>query len=88
MKNIIIPKRGQVMEEGSISEWKKPEGAFVNKNEVIALIETDKAVVPIEAPLSGYLHILVEEGISTPVGQTIAVIYETKERYNKEVKIF
>jgi len=38
MKNIIMPKRGQAMEEGSIAEWQKSNGEFVNENEVIALI--------------------------------------------------
>jgi len=86
MKNIIMPKRGQAMEEGSIAEWQKSNGEFVNENEVIALIETDKAVISIEAPLSGYLHILSEEGVSIPVGQVIAIIFETKEEYNKKVE--
>lgn len=86
MKNIIMPKKGQAMEEGTIAEWKKSSGEFVNENEVIALIETDKAVIPIEVPLSGYLHILSEEGLSIPVGQIIAIIYETKEEYNKKVE--
>jgi pyruvate/2-oxoglutarate dehydrogenase complex dihydrolipoamide acyltransferase (E2) component len=86
MKDIIMPKKGQAMEEGTIAEWEKSEGDFVNENEVIASIETDKTIVPIEAPLSGYLHILTEEGISVPVGQIIAVIFETKEEYDKKIK--
>lgn len=86
MKNIIMPKRGQAMEEGTIAEWKKSSGEFVNEDEVIALIETDKAVMPIEAPSSGYLHILSEEGVSIPVGQIIGIIFETKEEYNKKVE--
>jgi pyruvate dehydrogenase E2 component (dihydrolipoamide acetyltransferase) len=86
MKNVIMPKKGQAMEEGTIAEWDKSSGEFVNEDEVIALIETDKAVMPIEAPSSGYLHILVEEGVSIPIGQIIAIIFETKEEYNKKVE--
>ena len=86
MKNIIMPKKGQAMEEGTIVEWHKAEGDFVNENEIIASIETDKVVVEIEASLSGYLHIFVEEGFSVPIGQTIAAIFETKEEYDREIK--
>lgn len=86
MKNIIMPKRAQSMEEGTVAEWQKSEGDFVNKNEIIASIETDKAVIEIEAPISGYLHIMAEEGLSIPVGQTIAVIFETEEEYKKNKK--
>lgn len=86
MKNIIMPKKGQAMEEGTVAEWQKSNGEFVNENEVIALIETDKVVMPIEAPSSGYLHILSEEGVSIPVGQIIGIIFETKEEYNKKVE--
>ncbi len=86
MKNIIMPKKGQAMEEGTIVEWHKAEGDFVNENEIIASIETDKVVVEIEASLSGYLHIFVEEGVSVPIGQTIAAIFETREEYDREIK--
>lgn len=86
MKEIIMPKRGQAMEEGTLVEWHKVEGDFVNDNEVIASIETDKVVISLEAPLSGYLHILVQEGTSVPIGQTIAVISETKEEYDRVLK--
>lgn len=86
MKNIIMPKKGQAMEEGTIVEWYKAEGDFVNENEIIVSIETDKVVVEIEASLSGYLHIFIEEGVSVPIGQTIAVIFETKEEYDREIK--
>lgn len=88
MKEVIMPKRGQAMEEGTVAEWQKSEGDFVKESEVIASIETDKAVISLEAPVSGYLNILAEEGVSIPVGQIIAVIFGTKEEYikNKDKK--
>lgn len=86
MKQIIMPKKGQAMEEGTIVEWLKVEGDFINENEIIATIETDKVTMPLETPVSGYLHILVQDGISVPTGQVVAVIFETKEEYDSEIK--
>ena len=86
MKDIIMPKKSQAMEEGTVVEWGKLEGDFINEKEIIASIETDKTVIPLEAPFSGYLHILIKEGISVPVGQTIAIIFESKEEYDRETK--
>ncbi len=41
----LMPKLGEVMEEGILIEWKKKEGDAVEKEEIILVIETDKGVV-------------------------------------------
>lgn len=78
--NVVIPSLGLTMEAGVIVEWVKKEGDRVEKEEPIAVIETDKATADVNAPESGILGgICAEVGESVPVGQTIAVIYAEEE---------
>jgi len=63
------------MEEGVLSQWVKHEGDQVCKGDVLAVIETNKAAMEMEAYDEGVLaRILVEEGASVPIGAPIAVI--------------
>ncbi len=72
---LTMPKLGEVMEEGLVLSWKKKEGAAVAKGEIILEIETDKAVMEIEAPAAGIVQkILVQEGTAVPVNTLLAVI--------------
>ena len=74
------------METGVIIKWEKKEGAAVEKAEEIANVETDKAVVVVEAPCSGILHILAQEGEEVPVGNVIGAIYDSKDEYEKSLR--
>ena len=75
MAEVIMPKMGDAMEEGTLLKWLKSEGDEVEEGEPIAEIETDKASMEIEAEDSGTLHeIIVQEGQDVPVGEAIAVI--------------
>ena len=70
-----MPQMGYDMEEGTVVRWLKEEGSQVSKNEPVAEIETDKAVVEFESEVDGtLLKILANEGSIVPVGQTIAVV--------------
>lgn len=72
---ITMPKLGFDMAEGTLMRWVKAEGETVQKGEVLAEIETDKATVEVESAFSGIVHRhLVEEGAIVPVGTPIAVI--------------
>ena len=72
---IVMPQMGFDMKEGTLVRWIKHEGDAVNKGEAVAEIETDKAVVEVEAFASGVLQrITVPEGTTVPVGQEIGVI--------------
>ena len=72
---IIIPKTGAEMEEAKIISWKKHEGERVNKGEVLLEIETDKAVMDVEAPDSGILlKRYYQEGQTAPATQRIAIL--------------
>lgn len=72
---ISMPKYGETMEEGIITEWRKQVGERVEKGEIIAEIETHKSVFELEAPVSGtLLEIMVELDQSVPVNTPIAII--------------
>jgi len=75
---VIMPKLGEVMEEGEIIRWLKKEGERVEKGEPLLEVATDKANIEVEAPGSGFLQkILALEGEIIPVTHTIAYIAET-----------
>ncbi len=74
MPEVIMPKMGDAMEEGTLLEWKKQDGETVALGDVIAEIETDKSNVEIEAEDAGILHVKAEAGAVLPVGTVIAVI--------------
>jgi pyruvate dehydrogenase E2 component (dihydrolipoamide acetyltransferase) len=77
---LTMPQMGYDMQEGTVVRWLKSEGAQVEKGEVIAEIETDKAVVEFQSYAAGLLRrILVAEGGTVPVGQAIAVVGEADE---------
>ena len=77
---VIMPKLSPTMEEGQISRWLKKEGDKVSMGEPLAEIDTDKATMEMQALGNGTLRkILIGEGQSAPLGQTIAVIGEPDE---------
>jgi pyruvate dehydrogenase E2 component (dihydrolipoamide acetyltransferase) len=70
-----MPKLSDTMEEGTLLKWFKQEGDYVQQGETLFEVETDKAVMEVEAFTSGVLsQILVQEGEKVPVGTPIAVI--------------
>lgn len=80
MTNVIMPKMGDGMEEGTLLQWLKKDGDTVKTGEVIGNIQTDKAVLELEAPGKGVLTgFLISEGQTVPVGQPIAAILKDGE---------
>ena len=80
MTEVIMPKMGDGMEEGTLLEWLKKDGDAVKSGEVIGTIQTDKATLELEAPGSGTLAgIKLEAGGTVPVGQPIAAILKSGE---------
>ena len=78
--NVVMPQMGYDMREGTVVRWYKQEGETVDRGEVIADIETDKATVEFEAYTGGVLgRIVAEAGIAVPVGELIAIITEPGE---------
>jgi pyruvate/2-oxoglutarate dehydrogenase complex dihydrolipoamide acyltransferase (E2) component len=71
---ILLPKLGFTMTEGTISEWLVEDGATVQEGQVIYALEAEKAVQEIEAPASGTLTIKVQVGEEAEVGTVVGVI--------------
>lgn len=81
-----MPQMGFDMTQGTLVRWLKQEGDLVARGEAIAEIETDKAVVELEAFASGVLRrILVKEGTVVPVGQVIGIIAAPDEELVGEI---
>jgi pyruvate dehydrogenase E2 component (dihydrolipoyllysine-residue acetyltransferase) len=73
--SVVMPALEMAQETGKLLAWRKKEGDRVAKGEPLLEIETDKAVVEVEAPADGVLAgIKAAEGSDIPVGQTIAWI--------------
>jgi pyruvate dehydrogenase E2 component (dihydrolipoamide acetyltransferase) len=84
---VVMPKLSPTMEEGQLSRWLKKEGDKVSMGEPLAEIDTDKATMEMQALASGVLRkILIKEGESAPLGQTIAVIGEPDEDISEVLK--
>lgn len=72
---VVMPKLTDTMEEGVLLAWKKREGDQVQAGEALAEIETDKAIMDLEAFASGILRkILVQDGATVMSGTLIGVI--------------
>jgi pyruvate dehydrogenase E2 component (dihydrolipoamide acetyltransferase) len=72
---VIMPKMGDAMEEGTLVKWLKSEGDEVSEGDAIAEIETDKVTLELEAENSGTLaQLMADEGQDIPVGEAIAFI--------------
>jgi pyruvate/2-oxoglutarate dehydrogenase complex dihydrolipoamide acyltransferase (E2) component len=71
---ILLPKLGFSMSEGSIAEWLVQDGSLVTEGAPLYSIESEKSVQEIEAPASGKLRIIVHPGSTNPVGTVLGVI--------------
>jgi pyruvate dehydrogenase E2 component (dihydrolipoamide acetyltransferase) len=79
-KYVIMPKLGFNMDQGTVVQWLKKEGDVIEERQEVLEIETDKTVMPVEAPCSGILRkILVAEGEVVPVTLPIAIIGDKEE---------
>lgn len=72
---VIMPKMGESIMEGTVVEWSKQIGDFVNQDETLLEIGTDKVDSEVPAPESGVLvEILAQEGDTVEVGEVIAIL--------------
>ena len=85
---VKMPKLGFDMAEGKLIRWLVAESETIQKGQVLAEIETDKATVEVEAPAGGRVHKhLVAEDTFVPVGRPIAIIAELDESVDIEALI-
>lgn len=72
---VILPKLGQTMEEGTIVEWFKAEGDPVARGEALFSVESDKAVLEVEAKAAGVLRkVLVPAGQKVPIMTPVGIV--------------
>lgn len=75
LKEIILPKQGLQMTEGTITKWIIPEGGEVKEGEALFEMETDKLTITIDATASGKLLKIVRgEGETVPITEVIAYV--------------
>ncbi|MFP4368715.1 MAG: 2-oxo acid dehydrogenase subunit E2 [Candidatus Kapaibacterium sp.] len=73
--DVVMPKMGESLQEGTITKWLKKEGDQIERDEMILEISTDKVDTEVPAPQSGVLvKILAEENQTVEVGNKIAEI--------------
>lgn len=82
--DIKVPSPGESINEVQIASWLVKSGDFVTKDNEIAEIDSEKATIPLSAPISGIIDIKIEEGSIVKVGETIAVIEEAEGHYETE----
>src|SRR6476646_8586320 len=70
-----MPQMGVSVSEGTVADWKKRPGDWVERDETILEISTDKIETEIPSPAAGrVVEILVEVGVTVPVGEVLARI--------------
>jgi pyruvate dehydrogenase E2 component (dihydrolipoamide acetyltransferase) len=78
--SVVMPALELAQDTGKLLAWRKQEGEAVKKGEALLEIETDKAVVEVEAPGDGVLAaISAKPGAVVPVGRTIAWLVQPGE---------
>jgi pyruvate dehydrogenase E2 component (dihydrolipoamide acetyltransferase) len=79
--SVVMPALEMAQETGKLIAWRKKEGDRVTKGEPLLEVETDKAVLEVEAPADGILAgITAADGADIPVGKTIAWIVAPGEK--------
>ena len=79
---LVMPRAGLTMVEGTISSWLVQEGAAVQKGDIIMEFENEKNTIEFACTESGFLHITAKEGDVVPVGGPIAVVAADKAEYD------
>ena len=78
-KEVIIPALGESITSGILSSWKVEEGSYVELDQPIYELETDKITQEGLADASGTIKFLAQEGDEVEIGATIATIDESAE---------
>lgn len=75
---MVVPTVGESITEVTLGSWTKQEGDWVEMDEVIAEIESEKATFELTAETQGYLHIIAKEGETLDIGALLCKIEETE----------
>src|SRR5687767_6624751 len=80
MIDIKVPTVGESISEVTLVKWLKQEGAYVERDEVIAELESEKATFEVNAEQAGVLTTVGKEGDTLKIGDVVARIDETAQR--------
>lgn len=83
-REIKVPSVGESINEVTIAKWLKSDGDFVEMDEVICEMESEKATFELNAEVAGHLKIKVNEGETVKVGETICTLEESKENGSEQ----
>lgn len=75
---VVMPKLGQAMAFGVLTQWLAPDGSAVRPGQALASVESDKASYELEAPAAGILRHAVAAGEEVDVGGLLATIGEVQ----------
>ncbi|MEE9339843.1 MAG: 2-oxoglutarate dehydrogenase complex dihydrolipoyllysine-residue succinyltransferase [Methylococcaceae bacterium] len=76
---ILVPSLPESVADATLATWHKKEGEFVNKNDNLVDLETDKVVLEVPAPESGILSKILQQDGAIVVGGDVLAILELKE---------
>ena len=74
-----IPSVGESITQVTIASWLKEDGDYVEMDEAVAELESDKATVELNAEQAGILKIMIEEGQDVEIGSVVASIDTSAE---------
>ena len=80
MIDIKVPSVGESISEVTLVKWLKKEGDYVNRDEVLCELESEKATFELNAEQAGVLHIVAQEGATLTIGAIACKIDETAAR--------
>jgi len=72
--DIVVPSPGESITEVTLGQWHKQDGDWVDTDEILVDIESDKATLEVRAPAAGVLHVKAKAGAEQKVGAAIASI--------------
>lgn len=77
---IKVPTVGESINEVTLTKWIKKDGEYVNRDEVIAELESEKATFEINAEKAGVLHTIAKEEDNLQIGDVVGTIDDTAEK--------
>ncbi len=80
MIDLVVPEVGESISEVTLVSWIQPDGAWVDRDEILAELESEKATFELRAEQAGQLKHVANEGDDLEIGQLAAQIDETVPR--------
>jgi len=77
---IKVPTVGESINEVTLTKWIKKDGEYVDRDEVIAELESEKATFEINAEKAGVLHTIAKEEDNLQIGDVVGTIDDTAEK--------